>query len=109
MSLSIEIGNCSAVLYYCQSPREAEEAAKMKRDITEGMVMKGGLNNKPKGERPSPPKGQGGTQPKICPALSKKQPCCATVSRACSNGANYRARGERWAKCPLRIIYFCGV
>jgi len=42
--------------------RRSRKAAKMKRDITEGMVKKGRLNNKPKGVRPPPPKGQG-TQP----------------------------------------------
>jgi hypothetical protein len=31
----------------------------VKCDITEGLVKKGGLNSKPKSERPSPPKGQG--------------------------------------------------
>lgn len=40
----------------------------MKRDIIEGMVKKGGLNNKPKGKRPSPPKGQGTAHIRQCKA-----------------------------------------
>ena len=66
----------------------------MHLDITEGTVKKGGIGSKPKGVRPSPPKGQG-TQPTSNIARAEILPDACTVCRG---------RGERviiyTKRCP---------
>lgn len=46
----------------------------MKKELNEGRVKKGGVNNPPKGERPPPPEGQSGrNKTKTKPLFSKRQ------------------------------------
>lgn len=68
----------------------------MHPDIIEGKVKKGGLNNKPKGVRPAPPKGQG-TQP-----TDKQQPHTAICK--CAGCRIERPRMDDCMLCVMQLV-----